>query len=241
MIKIGNKVYRAEQAIEIHYQNTVPTQPVEEGFDVQDHIRKEPIQVRVDVIIFDDDAEWDSRLQEWRDGGKSAAGARELMSTPRYDSTYQYLIDMRNSGEVFLLDCSEYARQTPMIYPNMVISSTSQLVQHGEIYRCTVLFTQITKNVVATEKLFVHEVDTAGDPTILWNKEPFEPVNTEVLTPVHESSVVPYVLSTLYPAPIIVGKVVHAALNFASGIMKNGLSETINDWQYGSRKTAEWE
>ena len=183
MIKIGKKQFNADQAIEIARDNEVPIQPVEKGFSVQDHIKISPLQVRVEVIIFDEEITLHGQWQCKRVNGKMEC--TEKTGVSERTGTYEYLMDLRDNRELVLVDCSEYARTAPMIYPDMAITRLGQLVKRGEIFYCTIVFTQITKTDIVSVPLYIQEttVDVDGETveTILWSKEPIEPVNVETL------------------------------------------------------------
>ena len=183
LIKIGNKQYNADQVIEISRENSVPIQPVESGYDVQDHIKLNPLQVRIEVIIFDDEITLHGQWTCKRVNGSMEC--TEKTGVSEYTGTYEYLMDLRDNRELVLVDCSNYARTAPMIYPDMAITHLGQLAQRGGIFYCSVLFTQITKTEIVSVPLYIQEttVDVDGDDveTILWSKEPFEPTSVETL------------------------------------------------------------
>lgn len=195
MIKIGTKKYSADQVIEVSRENTVPIQPVESGFFVQDHIKLVPLQVRIEVIIFDEEitlhGQWDCE----RIGGKMVC--TEKTGVSERTGTYEYLMNLRDNRELVMVDCSDYARTAPMIYPDMAITHLGQLVQRGGIFYCSILFTQITKTDIVSVSLYVQEssIDVDGEivETILWSKEPIEPVNVESLSTVDESVDMPFI------------------------------------------------
>lgn len=218
MIKIGEKKYAADQAIEIVRDNTVPIQPVERGFDVQDHISINPLQVRIELIIFEQESvlhgQWEC---------ESVAGrmvCEEMTAVDRYTGTYEYLMDLRNNRELVMVDCSNYARAAPMIYPDMAITHLGKLAQRGEIFYCSVLFTQITKVDVVSVDLYVQETTIDGVETVLWSKNPFEPTNTESLSALDESEDNP----APRRAPIEA---------MPSSIKPGGLVNNIIDWVAG--------
>lgn len=183
MIKIGNKKFAADQVIEISRDNDVPIQPVESGFDVQDHIKLNPLQVRIEVIIFDEETTLHGQWECERVNGRTVCTEKTGVST--YTGTYEYLMDLRDNRELVLVDCSNYARSAPMIYSDMAITHLGQLAQRGGIFYCSVMFTQITKTEIVSIPLYIQEttVDVDGEEveTILWSKEPLEPTNVETL------------------------------------------------------------
>ena len=183
MIKIGSKKYSADQVIEVVRENAVPIQPVESGFDVQDHITKHPLQVRTELIIFDEEITLHGQWECERVNGRTVC--TEKTGVSEYTGTYEYLMDLRDNRELVLVDCSNYARAAPMIYPDMAITHLGQLAQRGGIFYCSVLFTQITKTEIISIPLYIQEttVDIDGEEveTILWSKEPFEPASVETL------------------------------------------------------------
>lgn len=193
MIKIGDKSFLADQVIEISRENTVPIQPVETGFDVQDHIKLNPLQVRIEVIIFDDGVSssppsggttrvFDESTGEWR---QIYDGSTVDTSVDPSTGTYEHLMNLRDNRELVMVDCSNYARTAPMIYPDMAITHLGQLAQRGGIFYCSVLFTQITKTDVVSVPLYIQEttvdVDGVETYTILWSKEDLEPSSIESL------------------------------------------------------------
>lgn len=218
MIKIGDKKFAADQAIEIVRDNTVPIQPVECGFDVQDHISINPLQVRIELIIFEEGTiqhgQWDC---ERVDG---LMVCEEITAVDKYTGTYEYLMDLRNDRELVLVDCSNYARAAPMIYPDMAITHLGKLAQRGDIFYCSVMFTQITKVDVVSVDLYIQEVTIDGVETVLWSKTPFEPSNTESLSVLDETED--------NPAP---RRIPIEAM--PSSIKPGGLVNNIIDWVAG--------
>ena len=218
MIKIGSKKYSADQVIEVNRENEVPVQPVESGFDVQDHIKTLPLQVRIEVIIFDEEitlhGQWECKLV----GGKMEC--TEKTGVSERTGTYEYLMDLRDNRELVMVDCSNYARTAPMIYPDMAITHLGKLAQRGEIFYCSVLFTQITKVDVVSVDLYIQETTIDGVETVLWSKDPFEPTNTESLSAVSEDEDKP----AARRAPIEA---------MPSSIKPGGLINNILDWCAG--------
>lgn len=212
MIKINEKKYSASQVVDVHSNNEIPIQPVESGFDVQDHIRKEPLQVKVELLIFDDEVTLHGQWGCSRVDGHIECD--ELTGPAPDTGTYKYLMELRDNREVFLLDCSDYARQASMIYPDMAITHLGQLVQRGATYYCTVLFVQITRQVIVTEKLYIQETDTKN---IRWSKEPIPPTTTESLTTVDETE----------DQPVIRRPPIEA---MPSSIKPGGLVNNILEW-----------
>lgn len=182
MILIDGKEYLAEQAIEVTRKNTVPVQRVESGFDVQDHVTASPLQLKVVLILFDEHGDY-NRCHE---------------------TSYKYLKDIYDSKSLINVDCSDYVGKscsgitTSMIYDNMVITHLGQVVQRGNVYLCTVLFTQITKTAIATDTLYIQEDEEVVDPvtgeitkspTIRWSKEPLPSKSVESLSHISDSDV----------------------------------------------------
>lgn len=177
MIKICEKQYDASTVVQVVHENIVPIQPVESGFDVQDSIRKDPLQIVVEVIIFEEGGTLHGQWGCERIDGRMVCD--ELTGVAPDVGTYKYLVELRDNREIFLLDCSDYARDAAMIYPDMAITQIGHRVQRGGTYRCVVMFTQITKHFIATTDLYVQEYDIDGEPHIRWSKEPFDPSNIE--------------------------------------------------------------
>ena len=219
MIKIGAKLFAADQVIEITRENEVPKQNVEAGFDIQDHITLTPLQVRIELIIFDEEitlhGQWDCQ----RVGGRMQCVEKTGVSGQ--NGTYEYLMDLRDNRELVMVDCSNYARSAPMIYPDMAITYLGQVAQRGNIFYCSILFTQITKTDVLSVDLYIQEtsLDVDGEPfeTILWSKEPFEPTATESLSVVPASE----------DKPVIQRAPIEA---MPSSIKPGGLINNILDW-----------
>lgn len=159
--------------MEVYCDNKIPIQPVESGFDVIDHIKKEPLQVVAEVIIFEEGStqhgSWECRMIDGR------MVCEEPVRVAPNIGTYKYLVELRDKRKIFLLDASDYSREASMIYPDMAIAHLGQFVLRGGVYRCEITFVQITKHVIVTETLHIY--DTDGE--IRWSKEPIEPTNTE--------------------------------------------------------------
>ena len=184
MILIDGKEYLAEQAIEVTRKNTVPVQRVERGFDVQDHVTASPLQLKLVLILFDKDGDYDRC----------------------HETSYEYLRSIHDKKSLVTVDCSDYAGKscsgitTSMIYDDMVITHLGQVVQRGNVYLCTVLFTQVTKTAIATDTLYIQEVEKVVDPvtgnittptSVRWSKTPIEPSNINELTNVDETEPMP--------------------------------------------------
>lgn len=189
MIKIGDEIYYAEQVVMVQRENEIPVQPVEVGFDVQDHIRNSPLQARIELVIFNS-----SRLLNAR----KVSTITRTFAHGDYSGTFQYLQDLHNSGEMVMLDCSAHQGNSSMIYPNMVVTNLGQVVQMGGTYHCTVMFTQITQTKITKTDLYVQDSQQI-DPvtgevvqTVIWSKDPVEPTTTEELVLLDESEDRPF-------------------------------------------------
>ena len=181
MIRIAEKMYEASTFVQTVHINTTPAQPVEEGFDASDHIKKEPVVVTAEVIIFE---EGDVLHGQW--GCETVNGrltCTEMVGVAPDVGTYEYLVELRDNREIFILDGSDYARDAKMIYPDMTIAKIEQIVLFGGTYKCEVIFVQITKHVIETTELHIQEYDIDGEPHIRWSKTPFEPSNVETAEP----------------------------------------------------------
>jgi len=226
MIKIGSKKYAADQVIEVNRENEVPVQPVERGFDVQDHIKINPLQVRIEVIIFDEEITLHGQWECKRVGGKTEC--TEKTGVSERTGTYEYLMDLRDNRELVMVDCSNYARTAPMIYPDMAITHLGQLAQRGGIFYCSVLFTQITKTMIASVPLYIQEttVDVDGETveTVLWSKEPFEPTSVETLEtpPAGASRYPPDKYGKVHRVPTV-WQLVTGVIDTASVILKGAI------------------
>lgn len=178
MIRICDKEFDASTVVEVYCDNKIPIQPVESGFDVIDHIKKEPLQVVAEVIIFEEGStqhgSWGCRMIDGR------MVCEESVRVAPNIGTYKYLVELRDKRKIFLLDASDYSREASMIYPDMAIAHLGQFVLRGGVYRCEITFVQITKHVIVTETLHIY--DTDGE--IRWSKEPIEPTNVETATDV---------------------------------------------------------
>ena len=193
VVKIGGKSFLAAQSIEVVRENTVPMQRVEEGFAVQDHINKLPMQLKLQLILFDRSVIGNTVWRITKTGG-------DVEATP--DNTYEeYCEDAYNhlkaiyeNKELVEVDCSRYSNKyenafssnnAGMIYEYMAMTYLGQTVQIGNTYFCDVMFTQITKTQIATRMLYVKEMtieDGVEVPHLLWSETPFEPTTTESLS-----------------------------------------------------------
>ena len=176
MIKIGSRDFLADQVLEVVRQNTVPVQQVEQGFSVQDHIESLPLQLEIQLILFDDVDDYVYR-----------------------GDAYEHLKDIYDDKRLVKVDCSEYtdvsesyqAMASVLIYDDMAMTYLGQVVQRGSVYFCTVKFTHITKTEVKSQTLYIQEakfetdedggevLDENGNPIetygVRWSKDDFEP------------------------------------------------------------------
>jgi hypothetical protein len=221
LIRICDKEFDASTVVEVYCDNKIPIQPVESGFDVIDHIKKEPLQVVAEVIIFEEGSiqhgRWECRMID----GRMVCG--ELVRVAPNIGTYKYLVELRDKRKIFLLDASDYSREASMIYPDMAIAHLGQFVLRGGVYRCEITFVQITKHVIVTETLHIYDID--GE--IVWSKEPIEPTNTETLEtpPTDVARYPPDRYGQTYRIPNIfqfVKGVIDTASSIASGILFGG-------------------
>lgn len=169
MITIDGKEFLADRKIEIVRENSVPTQRVENGFDVQDHIARIPLQLKTVLILFDE----------------SSSDTRE--------TAYKHLKGIYEGKQLVDVDCSEHS-QNDMIYANMAMTHLGQVVQRGNTYSCDVLFTQITKTTIVSKTLHVQEKDVDGEMRILWSDKPIKEPPVEALAPIDEKEDQPVVL-----------------------------------------------
>lgn len=196
-VKIGGKYFIAAQAIEVVRENNVPRQRVESGFDVSDHIEHLPLQLKLQIILFDREVIGNTI---WRI--TSTDGDIEATPDNTYDEyaedAYNHLKAIYENKELVEVDCSRYsnkyepfsANTSGMIYENMAMTHLGQVVEIGNVYYCEILFTEITKTQIATEVLYVQEMtieDGAEVPHLRWSRTPFEPTTTEGATVVNES------------------------------------------------------
>ena len=176
MIKINSKEYLAERAVEVVRENIVPVQNAEYGFSVQDHIESLPLQVELQLVLYDDNTD-----NIWS------------------EDSYEHLKQIYESKQLAKVDCSGFAetkgngaprsigKNTVMIYESMAMTFLSQVMQRGNVYFCTVKFTHITKTVVKSQTLYIQEVDEVTDDdgvvttgaTIRWSADKIEPPNAE--------------------------------------------------------------
>jgi len=197
VVKIGGRYFLAAQAIETVRENTVPIQRVESGFDVQDHIQHLPLQLKLQIILFDREVIGNTIWRITRTDGDLEAAPDNLHDEYAEDA-YNHLKAIYENKELVEVDCSRYsnkydpfsAKTSGMIYELMALTHLGQVVEIGNVYYCDILFTQITKTQIATRMLYVQEMtieDGVEVPHLLWSETPFEPTTTEGATVVNES------------------------------------------------------
>lgn len=140
----------------INLDNTTTDHPVEEGSDITDHVRPEPVKISADCWISNSPTDASEQQTASQNSFAPVTNAQGIGEVPGYAlSVYASLVDLRDSGSLLTVISSK-GRFSSMVITNLSLPCTAEnfngIQFSANFKQIIVVQNKLTRTVVSKDK-----------------------------------------------------------------------------------------